>query len=195
MPAEKSQEVGREGVFKAKQYLESTTHLRLPWTAYDHDSICMLQRLDGSKKVYDLAGHFLGERRRHLYVEVKKYSGAGTQGDMYREYLADIYSIIARARQNDMDDKSEFMWVTWHPFSLSNWAKLTHHVYVHEAVAAHAVRLGLLSGDNGPEIDDDLCRIVSGRLWLLVLSDRQHELVLTPDELKLAMMNLERAGA
>ncbi len=195
MPAEKSQEVGREGVFKAKQYLESTTHLRLPWTAYDHDSMCKLQRLDGSKKVYDLAGYFLGQRRHRLFVEAKKYSGAGGQGGMYTEYLADIYSITARARKDDMDDQSEFMWVTWHPFSQSNWTRLTHHAYIREAVVEHAGRLGLSEGDDNPEIDDDLCRFVSGKLWLLVLSDRQHELVLSPEELKLAMMNLKRAGA
>jgi hypothetical protein len=75
MPAEKSQETGREGVFKAKQYLESTTHLRLPWTAYDHDSMCMLQRLDGSKKTYDLSGHFLGQKRHRLFVEVNTKTG------------------------------------------------------------------------------------------------------------------------
>jgi hypothetical protein len=195
MPAEKSQETGREGVFRAKQYLESTTHLQLPWTAYDHESMCKRQRLDGSKKVYDLAGFFLGRRRHPLLVEAKKYSVVGSQGSMYTEYLADIYSITARARQNDMDDDAEFMWVTWHPFSQNSWAKLTDHEYVRDAVREHAERLKLPAGEGGVEIDDDLCRLVSRRLWLLVLSDRQHELVLSPEELKLAMMNLKREGA
>lgn len=195
MPAEKSQETGREGVFRAKQYLESTTHLQLPWTAYDHESMCKRQRLDGSKKVYDLAGFFLGRRRHPLFVEAKKYSVVGSQGTMYTEYLADIYSIIARARENDMDDDAEFMWITWHPFSQNKWVKLIDHEYVREAVREHAERLKLPTNEDEVEIDDDLCRLVSRRLWLLVLSDRQHELVLSPEELKLAMMNLKREGA
>ncbi|GAA1994760.1 hypothetical protein [Amycolatopsis minnesotensis] len=168
MPAEKSQETGREGVFRAKQYLESTTHLRLPWTAYDHDLLCTLQRADGSKKVYDLAGHFLGQRRHLVFVEAKKYATVGSQGSMYTEYLADIYSINARARREGMDDTAEFMWVTWHPFSLTNWAKLTHHEYVRDAVTDHAARLKLPTEGDEPQIDDDLCRHVSDRLWLLV---------------------------
>ncbi|KFU75300.1 hypothetical protein SAMN04489729_6980 [Amycolatopsis lurida] len=195
MPAEKSQETGREGVFRAKQYLESTTYLRLSWTAYDHEKICTRQRLDGSKKVYDLAGYFLGKRRHPLLVEAKKYSVVGSQGSMYIEYLADIYSITARACRDDMDDETEFMWVTWHPFSQGNWPKLTHHEYVRAAVREHAERLKLPATEDGFEIDDDLCRLVAQRLWLLVLSDRQQDLVLSPEELKVAMMHLKREGA
>ncbi|MFE5501334.1 hypothetical protein ACFQ73_02130 [Amycolatopsis japonica] len=195
MPAEKSQETGREGVFRAKQYLESTTYLRLSWTAYDHEKMCTRQRLDGSRKVYDLRGHFLGQRRHPLFVEAKKYSVVGSQASMYIEYLADIYSVTARACQDEMDDEAEFMWVTWHPFNLTHWSKLTHHDYVRDAVAEHGERLKLSATDDGFDIDDDLCRLVSKRLWLLVLSDRQQDLVLSPEELKVAMMHLKREGA
>jgi hypothetical protein len=47
MSAEEAHEIGRDGVFKVKQFLESTTHLCMPWTAYEHTTVCKLQRLDG----------------------------------------------------------------------------------------------------------------------------------------------------
>jgi hypothetical protein len=116
MSAEEAHEIGRQGVMRVKQYLESTTYLRMPWTAYDHVKMCKLQKIDGSKKTYDLSGHFLGSRRFPLYVESKKYSTAGGQGTAYDDYLANAYSITSRAVKEDMDQETEFMWITWHPF-------------------------------------------------------------------------------
>jgi hypothetical protein len=196
MSAEEAHELGREGVFKVKQFLESTTHLQVPWTAYDHKAVCTRQRLDGTKKVYDLRGFFLGERRRPLYIEAKNYSTPGGQGILYREYLADVYSITAKAVADDMDEESEFMWITWHPFSQSAWTRLATHDYIREAVLKYSDCLGL-EADVEPEdvIDDEMCRLVASRLWIIVLTERQHQLVLTPDELKLAMTKLNREGA
>jgi hypothetical protein len=196
MAAEAAHEIGRDGVMRVKQFLESTTYLNVPWTAYDHENMCKLQRLDGSKKVYDLRGYFLGERRRPLYIESKKYANAGSQGVLYREFLADVYSIVARAKREDMDEEAEFMWVTWHPFSLGQWSQLAHHEYVRSAVAAHPEVL-----DAGPDanveesIDDDLCRVVGDRLWMIVLSDRQYDLVMSPRDIKIALASLNREGA
>ncbi|MBK1785595.1 hypothetical protein [Prauserella cavernicola] len=199
MSAEEAHELGRDGVFRVKQYLEGTTHLRLPWTAYDHVNLCKRQRLDGSKKTYDLAGHFLGERRRPLFVEAKKYTTAGAQGTLYLEYIADVYSITARAQREEMDDGAEFMWITWHPFSQGAWPRLLSHEYVYEAVEKHVDSLQLGGGDGNAESaepDKELCRTVADRLWLVVLTDRQQEeLTLTAEELKLAMMHLKREGA
>lgn len=196
MAAEAAHEIGREGVMRVKQFLESTTYLNVPWTAYDHESMCKLQRLDGSKKVYDLRGFFLGERRRPLYIESKKYASAGSQGSYYREFLADVYSITARAQKEDMDENAEFMWITWHPFSLGQWSKLSHHEYVKSSVASYPALLGIESADDAASsIDEDLCRTVADRLWIIVLSDRQHDLVMSPHEIKVALASLNREGS
>jgi hypothetical protein len=195
MPAEEAQEQGREGVYKVKQFLESTTHLEVPWTAYEHPVACKLVRLDKTKKQYDLKGYFFGKHKRPLYVEAKNYSGVGSQGSMYREYLSDVYSITAHAKAEDMDEGAEFMWVTWHPFSQGNWPKLLTHEYVKSAVLEHPECLNLDEGQTAEDVvDDDLCRLVADRLWLVVLSERQHELLLTPDEAGKAVLMLKRKG-
>jgi hypothetical protein len=195
MSAEEAHEIGRQGVMQVKQYLESTTYLRMPWTAYDHTVMCKLQKLDNSAKTYDLSGHFLGDRRFPLYVEAKKYSTPGGQGTAYDEYLANAYSITARAVRDDMDQKTEFMWITWHPFRQTTWKKLLDHDTVRDAVLAYPDVLGNINGSSPEdEVDVEICQTVAKRLWLVVLTDRQHELVLSAAEVRLAMTVLNREG-
>lgn len=195
MTAEGSHEIGRVGVMRVKQFLESTTHLQMPWTAYDHENTCKLQRLDGTKKLYDLRGYFLGEKRRPLFVESKKYTTAGSQGTLYREYLADVYSITAKAQQEEMDEGAEFMWITWHPFSIGEWSNLVDHKYIRSAVIAHPDAAGMTLGDDPNQfVNEDICRIVAERLWVIVLSDRQHDLVMTPEEIRMTHASLARGG-
>lgn len=43
--AEANHELGREGVFKVKAWLEATTHLTMPWNVYDHTAVCTRLRL------------------------------------------------------------------------------------------------------------------------------------------------------
>ncbi|MEU4801197.1 hypothetical protein [Actinosynnema sp. NPDC023587] len=196
MSAEESQELGRRGVMRVKQYLESTTYLQMPWTAYDHGKLCLLQKLDGNKKQYDLSGFFLGDRRFPLYVESKKYTTPGGQGTAYDEYLANAYSITARAIKEDMDQEIEFMWITWHPFRLNHWTRLMDFDYIKEAVLKRPDVLGEIDSKPPEEVvDENICRQVSRRLWMVVLTERQQELVLSPEEVKLAMTVLKREGA
>ncbi|GGU90188.1 hypothetical protein GCM10010182_00820 [Actinomadura cremea] len=171
----------------AKQWLESTTHLEMPFNVYEHEKMTTLVRLDGARKRYDLMGYWL-ERKTPLYVEVKNYTVVGNQPTEYSEHLANAYSATARNIVQQMDAGGEFMWVTWHPFSQSKWKKLTNHEEIRKALKEYPEALA------GNSIDEDILRTVSKRLWLQVLSPRQHELLLTRQELYKVQEVLDRKG-
>jgi hypothetical protein len=177
MVAEPTQLLGLEGVYFIKRWLESTTHVDLPWNVYEDSPQCTLVCLDGQLKRFDLAGHFLGLDRRPLVVEAKKYSTPGHQGTEYVKYLAIAYSSTVRDIQTVGDTKREYLWVTSHPFSQGNWKDLLSRKQVEAALGKHPELLA------GKPIDDDVVEKLSNRLWLLVLHDKQDGLLLTAEEL------------
>lgn len=176
--AEANHELGRKGVFAAKAWLESTTHLVMPWNVYDHTAYCTRQRLDGGVKRYDLKGQFIGEHQRPAVVEVKEYSTVGNQPSEFTEFLANAYSRTAYEIANSGDTGTEFIWVTTHPFSQSRWPKLTGRAELAKSLETHSQWLG-----NEHEIDSDLVHTVASRVWLLVRHARQAEISLTTPEL------------
>lgn len=186
--AEPVQHRGREGVLAAKKWLEATTHLKLTWDCYDTPVHCTLPLLDGTTKLFDLAGVML-ESPKPVVVECKKYATVGNQAAAYTEYLAHAYS--STARSFDIvggDAEREFFWVTWHPFSQSKWPQLVTHSEVSDALVKHPEVL------DGNSVDGDLVRLVASRLWLIVLHERQERLTLSEDELHLVMAQLKRTG-
>ncbi|WP_406410436.1 hypothetical protein OG923_18170 [Streptomyces halstedii] len=188
MVAEASHKAGEKGVALAKQYLEGTTHIELPFDAYETPEQTTLIRLDGKRKAYDLAGHNI-TTRRPLYVEVKKYNVVGKQPVEYIEYLANAYSITARDVAEGLDRKREFMWITWHPFHQTKWSKLTSKSEIEDALSEYPECL------NGEEISGGVVDLVAGRLWLLMLNNRQEDLFLTREELYRVQATLQRKGA
>lgn len=182
---------GERGVMLAKRLLESTTHIRLPFSAYDETLLTTLVRLDKNTKRFDLVGYFLREKPHQLAVEVKHQDHVSHQGADYTEFLANAYSITAYEREQlGGDPQREFMYVTWHPFSLNKWPRLTSAAEVEQAVVhAHPEALG------GQLFDRELAAAVASRLWLLVLSEKQTELVLTPEELHQVFTVVKRKGA
>jgi hypothetical protein len=174
-PAEDSQEDGRIGVYRAKHWLESTTRVDVPWVVYEHSANVTITRPDGSIKKFDLGGYFRGGDLAGVpfFAEVKNYTTDGAQGTEYPKYLADCYCAV---EQGGVDRQFEYMWITWHPFSQTKWQKLCTWQEVRSAVEANDAYL------NGEPIDDERCRTVAKRLWLIVLSERQRtELVPTPE--------------
>lgn len=185
-PAEDSQEDGRDGVYRAKQWLESTTRLEVPWVVYENSPMVTTTRPDGSTKKFDLGGYFRGGdlAAAPFFAEVKNYTTVGAQGTEYPKYLADCYFATGAGP----DRRTEFMWITWHPFSLTTWRKLCTWEEVRAALEANDAWL------NGEQIDDERCRTVAKRLWLIVLSERQRtELVPTPEMVgKIRQFEVER---
>lgn len=117
-------------------------------------------------------------------AECKKYTNShNNQGSEYREFLAKCYStdLATPAYHN------HYMWITWHPFSVSDWATLTSEEYVKRSVLKERARVLGIDDESKAEtaVNADLVRGVSAKLWVWVLSDRQESLVITPENRKL----------
>ncbi|MEU6248383.1 hypothetical protein [Glycomyces sp. NPDC047010] len=188
MVAEGAHMQGLIGVKKAQLFLESTTFITLPWNVCENQNQTRFLRLDKEIKHFDLAGYFLGERRPPLAVENKAYNHVGSQAEDYTEYLANAYSITARACEDGADDEREFMWLTTHPFAQGKWPRLRSPEEIAAALERHPDALA------GRQIDSDLLQLVSGRLWLIPLHDRHTELVLDRSELFKIHETLKRKG-
>lgn len=190
MPAEPMQEQGREGAFRAKRWLDSTTRIRISWDVYTSPAQTRIRRPDESTQLFDLAGIILmGGPPRPLLVECKNYTSVGKQKQAYREYLADAYF---GTLDKGADADTQFMWVTWHPFDLDGWTHLCgpNETTSVKGQAALAKTAGMIaeavtaSGHlkEGQSVDPDLCAIVAQRLWLIVLHKRQEDhLMLSED--------------
>ncbi|MPY57434.1 hypothetical protein [Streptomyces spongiae] len=173
---EQQQEKGREGAYFAREWLESTTRVHVPWVVYEAEQMTTLTLLNGKHESWDLAGYFTGEKKNQFYAEVKAYS-SDNQGPKYREYLTDCYSATAKMIKDGIDRECEFMWITWHPFSMGAWTKLCDAETIEEAVKQHSHKLG------DDEYDPEIGKKVADRLWLIVLSERQEELMMNREYL------------
>lgn len=172
MAAESEHAKGYEGVFMAKSWLESTTRFQIHFTVYDSEALCTLPLLGGATKAFDMRGvhvHDDGRTNRcPVYLEVKNYDTEGGQGPKYQQYLRDCYLAAAKQRQDGVDEETEFMWLTWHPFSLGKWSRLCSEEELRAALASLEEAL----------IDEDLVRALPARLWLVVLSRRQEQMTM-----------------
>jgi len=180
--------LGLKGVLFIKRWLESTTHIDLPFNAYENQAVCTLPLLNGNVKRWDLSGFFLGKDVRPLVVEAKAYSTPGHQGTEYVKYLANAYSATAKEMAEVGDRRREFIWVTSHPFSQKRWKDLLSRDYMHEALKDNADVLG------GNEVDDNLVETLADRLWVLVIHQKQESLLLRPKELLAVHRVLKRKG-
>jgi len=189
VPDEETQEKGRDGVRFTRRWLEATTFIELPWTAYDSKRLCVLPLLKaGKRKKYDLRGRFLHEERQEVYVENKAANKANNQTADYREFLANAYSTTAK-KWADLggDPQIEYIFVTSHPFGkLAEWSQLSTKAVMVEAVTQEGVL------PNDVEIDDELAGLVAERCWLLVVHPKQERLTLDQAELQTALRALER---
>lgn len=179
---EASHEIGRQGAYEIKEWLEGTNRFEIPVTVYDLPSMCSVTCLNGDHKTFDMLAYTIptatNGTTRPVSVECKKYNTAGHQPAEFKKFLAIAYSSTAQTiREHRMDEEREFMWVTFHPFSLSDWPNLCSVSYLRQCVEEHD---GLL---NEEPIDDTLLAKVAGRIWVVVVSQRQVDIRLSRDEL------------
>ncbi|WAP57029.1 hypothetical protein [Streptomyces sp. S465] len=168
---EQQQEKGREGAYFAREWLESTTRVNAPWIVYEAPQMTTLTLLNGKNESWDVAGYFENEKKNQFYAEVKAYD-SDNQGPKYREYLTDCYSATARMIKDGLDRECEFMWITWHPFSMGAWTRLCNADTIEKAVEEYPDKLG------GDAYDPEIGKLLSDRLWLIVLSSKQEELMM-----------------
>jgi hypothetical protein len=161
--------IGHDGAKRAKVWLEKTGRVDVNFSRYEVSEAAFLTfpKVLGDPFSFDLGGVLRLEGGRASFLgEVKRVSSAAGQGGMYQEYLAKCYRT---AIQTGLP--YHFMWITWHPFSLTTWTQLCTAEQIRAAVEAHKEAY---CGD--ATIDDDLCEALAERLWLIVLSDRQEDL-------------------
>jgi hypothetical protein len=175
MSAETAHRKGHDGVIMAKRWLESTTRFRIHFSVYESEANCTVQLFGGKAKVFDMRGVHIDDdgstNRCPLYVEVKNYDNAGDQGGEYEKYLQNCYLAAAREAEDGADRKTEFMWLTWHPFSQKKWSALCSEEELRDALAKLELEM----------IDDTIVRALSERLWLVVLSRRQDDMTMGVD--------------
>ena len=178
MPSgEAIQAIGIDGADRAKRWLEGTTRVLHVWTNPEDAAKLTFSWATEGEFSFDLGGTLQGGELhgKNFYAEVKKYSAARDQGTEYPKYLAKCY--LALQQRPEMCD--HFMWITWAPFLVSKWAHLMTPDYVATSVKTHREKT---LGITGAEPDLPHCAAVAGRLWLIVLSDKQEALRLTEDE-------------
>lgn len=199
--AEEVQELGRDGVAMVKRWLEATTFMELNWNVYEDPALCIVSCLgekirntpQGPKsagartKKFDLAGNFIGLKRSPVVVESKNYTSSSGQHKYFKEFLAIAYSSTVWEIENKHSDVSrEFIWVTFHPFILKDWTILDTEGKIEEALGEFPEYL------DGREIDRQILRSVSERIWILVMHKKQEGISLTHEELMDVLSTLKR---
>ena len=183
---EENQDIGRDGLYQAKRWLELSTRVRESWTHQDPPLAELLGFAwphGGRTFTFDLGGVFRGDDldNQSFVAEVKKYKNESDLPTHYRDFLAKCYV----AYQIRPDRCGHFIWLSWAPFQAQGWDL---HTSVDKVVAAllHSANrqrvLGVEDEDQARlQIDMEAVVAVAGRLWLLTLSDKQKSLVLTKD--------------
>lgn len=173
---------GADGVRRAKQWLEST--MRVAWVWTNADNAVSKKKLayawpgNPSRPFsFDLGGIMrAGEFDGHQFsAEVKCYDKEHKQPEMYRRFLAQCY--VALAERPYLCD--HFMWITWCPFNATVWHEHCTEGRVRQAVLEHReLVLGTTAVTEAESLlDDERVKAVADRLWLIVISEKQEQLL------------------
>jgi hypothetical protein len=199
MPGELNHHIGADGTRRAKAWLHATTRVESSWTVEDTVDTSKLEYewpYGGHKFSFDLGGVLSGgEFDKKMFVaESKKYSNASDLGNHYDDWLAKCYVM----RMQNQPCADQFMFITWNPFRANTWQEL---------VTAKTITAGLLKEQNRKRvfdvedeqsvrdrIDSNILDDVTGRLWLIVLSDKQEKLVISNEDRALVVAAKVRRG-
>lgn len=175
MPAEETQEQGRQGVEDVKRWLEATVRFELRYDAYTTPVRTTLQTAAG-QKTFDLRGDHFDEEYEHpveMYVEVKRYTTAEHLGSEWIDFVANAYSATHTAWDRmGRDPEWEFMFASTHPWSPTKFWKATEPESVREACNE---RPALMPGAG---LIDERVQAVSDRLFLWLISRRQDDMTM-----------------
>lgn len=177
--------LGEEGARRAKRWLEATTRVARSWTNEDTVAAGKLTFEwpfgvgQGRTFSFDLGGILKDDPfdYHHFIAEVKKYKNAQDQGTHFDNWVAKCY--VARQAVPAITD--QMMWITWSPFRADSWSALLSETAIESGLVKNCKRV---FDTEDPEeakalIDRDLLKEVSNRLWLVVLSDKQENLVIS----------------
>lgn len=185
MAGEDAHEAGRDGLQRAKRWLELTTRVSSSWTHRDPPLSELLEfhwpQAKGAFS-YDLGGTFRGGEftGRSFVAEVKKYRREADLPTHFRDFLAKNYVAL--------DEKParchHFLWISWSPFQAQKWDSHASAESVKKAVLHpdNCLRvLGVQPSEGESKLDPELLAGVAGRTWLVTLGDEQEKLVLSAE--------------
>ena len=166
---------GHEGVYLAKDWLEKTGRVKAAWTVYEQPEQLKVPIPSALERSFDLGGLIDGGdlNGHEFYAEIKHVNSVGSQPNQYSEYLANCYCMVA----HDPGRLRQFFWVTWHPFSQTDWTNLTSVEMVSREVERHKSEWH----NTGFTVDQEICTKVSHSLWIIVLSKKQESLVMSDE--------------
>ncbi|WP_157777239.1 hypothetical protein [Nocardia terpenica] len=121
---------------------------------------------------FDLGGVLSGGdvHNQEFFAEVKNYKEAHDQPDLYRKFLAKCY----RAYGLRPERCDNFMWITWAPFSVTEWSKLDSPEKVERCVRENwEFNFSSNADAVAADLDVRAVQAVASRIWILVLSDKQ----------------------
>lgn len=175
--------LGQDGARRAKRWLESTSRVDACWVDPDKGAREKLTVAwpQGGSFSFDLGGRlryspFDGQL---FFAEVKNHTTASNLNTEYDAFLAKCYvTYLERPTYAD-----HFLWLSWTPHGVSRWASLTSAENVQQAVITHAHRIFPADSDPDTAVDLAVCQAVAERLWILILSRKQEDLVPTVEHL------------
>ncbi|MFJ1541691.1 hypothetical protein ACIODS_24400 [Micromonospora chalcea] len=185
MPGEAMHQKGEDGAQRAKRWLDATTRTRSSWTNAEAVSAGRLTYnwpyAGGEEFSFDVGGILYGEPFDHhnFVAEVKNYTGDALGGH-YDKFLAQCYLVF----RDHSRWVNQFMFLTWHPFRIKTWTKLCESDSIVAACLENSKRL--FDTDDKDEargkIDETVVSDLKDRLWLVVLSEKQEQLLISDDD-------------
>lgn len=186
LAGEEIQDIGRDGLREAKNWLERSTRVQSSWTHQDQPMAELLAfnwPNATTTFTFDLGGCFRGDQLdgQAFLAEVKNYKNESDLATHYRDFLAKCY-VAYRAYPKRCD---HFLWISWSPFQAKSWDKHTSVERVKSSIlhAANVARvLGVADPVEGESLlDHQALGAVAERIWLLTLCSKQEHLVLTKE--------------
>ena len=130
---------------------------------------------------YDLGGVFRGDSldNQSFLAEVKNYKNESDLPTLFRDFLAKCY--VALEQKPKRCD--HFLWISWSPFQARQWDRHATSENVKNSILHQSNRRRTTGVDDEGEaafkLSSDLLVGVSSRIWLVTLSEKQEQLVLT----------------
>lgn len=185
MPGEAMHQRGADGTQRAKRWLDATSRTRSSWTNEDEISAGRLEfnwpHAGGEPFSFDLGGELYGDPfDRHFFVaEVKNYS-SDTLGGHYDDYLAKCYLVL----RDHPRSANQYMFLTWHPFRVTTWTQQCEPETIVGGCLRNKRRLFDEEEDDAArgKIDMSLVNQLAERLWLVVLSEKQEQLLMSEED-------------
>ncbi|MEU8005488.1 hypothetical protein AB0B66_30390 [Catellatospora sp. NPDC049111] len=199
MAGEDMHEKGREGLHRAKQWLDRSTRVAQSWPSSDRalGEFLHFQWPDASGTFsFDLGGKLRGGTLagRTFVAEIKNYTKELDLATHFRDFQAKSY--VAYCAKPDRCDV--LMWISWSPFKARSWDEHTTPASVRKAILDPANRYRVLKEEDldraSAQLNEEAVVEVSRRLWMITLCERQEELVISDEHMGELMKYMQVSG-